>query len=75
MPDRTPSLADVCLAIAEGHLAVSSDGITYQVSAHELRRYFNHHHPLSILTLVQSLSDHDPNSFTASSPDLCSSGR
>ena len=40
MSDRIPTLAEVCSAIAEGRLAVSSDGSTYQVSAFELRRYF-----------------------------------
>ena len=41
MSDRVPTLADVCSAIAEGRLSVSSDGSTYQVSARELRRYFS----------------------------------
>ena len=40
MSDRIPTLAEVCSAIAEGRLAVSSDGSTYQVSAFELRLYF-----------------------------------
>jgi hypothetical protein len=40
MPDRIPTLAEVCSAIAEGRLSVSSDGSTYQISARELRRYF-----------------------------------
>lgn len=41
MADRIPTLADICSAIAEGHISVSSDGLMYQVSALELRRYFN----------------------------------
>jgi hypothetical protein len=41
MSDRIPTLAEVCSAIAEGRLSVSSDGSTYQVSARELRRYFS----------------------------------
>jgi len=41
MSDRIPTLAEVCSAIAEGRLAVSSDGSTYQISALELRRYFS----------------------------------
>ncbi len=75
MPDHTPTLADVCLAIAEGHLTVSSDGNAYQVSARELRRHFNHHRSLTPLALVQSLSFRYPDSSTLASPDLCSSGR
>jgi hypothetical protein len=41
MSDRIPTLAEVCSAIAEGRLSVSSDGSTYQVTARELRRYFS----------------------------------
>jgi hypothetical protein len=41
MSDRVPTLAEVCSAIAEGRLSVSSDGSTYQISARELRRYFS----------------------------------
>ncbi len=41
MSDRIPTLADVCSAIAEGHIAVAIDGSMYQVNALELRRYFN----------------------------------
>ena len=41
MSDRIPTLAEVCSAIAEGRLSVSSDGSTYQISARELRRYFS----------------------------------
>jgi hypothetical protein len=46
MPDRIPTLAEVCSAIAEGRLSVSSDGSTYQVSARELRRYFSNYSSL-----------------------------
>ena len=41
MSDRFPTLAEVCSAIAEGRLSVSSDGSTYLISARELRRYFS----------------------------------
>jgi hypothetical protein len=41
MSDHIPTLADVCSAIADGHLAASSDGASYHVNALELRRYFN----------------------------------
>jgi hypothetical protein len=41
MSDRVPTLADVCSAIAEGHIAAVVDGSMYQVNALELRRYLN----------------------------------
>ena len=41
MSDRIPTLADVCSAIAEGHIPVAVEGPMYQVNALELRRYFN----------------------------------
>jgi hypothetical protein len=41
MPDRIPTFADVCSAIAEGRLSVETDGSVYQINAFELRRYFN----------------------------------
>jgi hypothetical protein len=41
MSDRIPTLAEVCSAIAEGRLSVSSDGSSYQINALELRRYFS----------------------------------
>ena len=43
MSDHTPTLADLCSAIAEGSIAATLDGATYQVSIYELRRYFNRH--------------------------------
>jgi len=46
MSDRVPTLAEVCSAIAEGRLSVSSDGSTYQISARELRRYFSNNSSL-----------------------------
>jgi hypothetical protein len=44
--DRIPTLADVCYAIAEGHVSVALDDNMYSVSALELRRYFNKSRPL-----------------------------
>jgi hypothetical protein len=41
MSDRVPTLADVCSAIAEGHIAAVVDGSMYRVNALELRRYLN----------------------------------
>jgi hypothetical protein len=46
MSDRIPTLADVCSAIAEGHIPVALDGSMYQVNALELRRYFTKLHSL-----------------------------
>ena len=41
MFDHIPTLADVCSAIAEGHIAAVMDGSVYRVNALELRRYLN----------------------------------
>ena len=41
MSERIPTLADVCSAIAEGHIAAVVDGSMYRVNARELRRYLN----------------------------------
>jgi len=41
MSDRIPTLADVCSAIADGHIAAVIEGSMYRVNALELRRYLN----------------------------------
>ena len=65
MSDRIPTLADVCNAIAEGHIPVAVDGPMYQVNALELRRYFTKLRPLpAISTTSDPLS---PSSHTDSS--------
>ncbi len=46
MPDRFPTFADVCSAIAEGHIDAAVDGSMYSVNAFELRRYLNKLRPL-----------------------------
>ncbi|GAC1433555.1 MAG: hypothetical protein PVS3B3_12560 [Ktedonobacteraceae bacterium] len=46
MSDRFPTLADVCSAIAEGHIDAAVDGSMYHVNAFELRRYLNKLRPL-----------------------------
>jgi hypothetical protein len=56
MSDRVPTLADVCSAIAEGRLAVASDGQAYLVNAFELRRYFNRCRSLPPISLLDTLS-------------------
>ena len=55
MSDRVPTLADVCSAIAEGRLSVSSDGSTYQVSARELRRYFSNNSSFPVFSDIDVL--------------------
>lgn len=45
MSDHIPTFADVCCAIAEGHITAVTDGSVYQVNVLELRRYFNRSHP------------------------------
>lgn len=52
MSDRTPTLADVCSAIAEGHIAASVDGYMYQVNALELRRYLNKFRSLPTISII-----------------------
>jgi hypothetical protein len=47
MSDRIPTLADLCCAIAEGHVTASVDGSMYLVNALELRRYLNNSHSCS----------------------------
>jgi hypothetical protein len=55
MSDRVPTLAEVCSAIAEGRLSVSSDGSTYQISARELRRYFSNNSSLHAFSDIDVL--------------------
>jgi len=74
MFDQTLTLADVCSAIAEGRLAATSDGRTYEVSARELRRYFNERCSFPPLTYVQVLSSSSFNSGASSLPGFCNSG-
>lgn len=59
MPDRSPTLADVCSAIAEGHIDAAVDGSMYQVNAFELRCYLNRLRPLPSVNLSAS-SVQDP---------------
>ena len=54
MSDRIPTLAEVCSAIAEGRLSVSSDGSTYQISALELRRFFSKNTSLPALSYTDA---------------------
>jgi hypothetical protein len=74
MFDQIPTLADVCSAIAEGRLAATSDGRSYEVSAFELRRYFNERCSFPPLTHVQVLSSCGFDANASSLPGLCSSG-
>ncbi len=63
MSDRIPTFADICSAIAEGHIATSTDGLTYQVNALELRRYLNKFR--SLPTISASFTQ-DATQFSAS---------
>jgi hypothetical protein len=76
MSDHIPTLADVCSAIAEGHLAVASDGSAYQVNAFELRRHFNKLHSLPAIVFWDGiLTTTYPDSCDTTSHDLYSCGR
>ncbi len=50
MPDRFPTFADVCSAIAEGHIDAAVDGTMYQVNAYELRRFLTKPRSLPTIT-------------------------
>jgi hypothetical protein len=63
MSDRIPTLADVCSAIAEGHITAAVDGSMYQVNALELRRYFVKLHPLPVLSPSSDPSPHPDSSL------------
>jgi len=73
--DHIPTLADVCSAIAEGHLAADSDGNMYQVNALELRRYFTKRYSLPAISFVNAPNSVCADSGQWSSSDLCSLGR
>jgi hypothetical protein len=77
MFDRIPTLADVCSAIAEGHIPVAVDGSMYQVNAFELRRYLNRLRPLPTVSTASAhdSSPHaDSHSWPLSGSTLCSFG-
>ena len=77
MFDHIPTLADVCSAIAEGHISVAVDDSMYQVNAFELRRYLNRLRPLPTISAA-SANDSSPHSDTNRWPfsvsPLCSLG-
>jgi hypothetical protein len=75
MSDHIPTIADVCSAIADGRLAASSDGSTYQVNALELRRYFNKRRPLPTISFLDALSSAYADSREWPLLDLCGFGR
>jgi hypothetical protein len=54
--DRIPTLADVCCAIAEGHVSVTLDDNMYTINALELRRYFNKSRPLPAVSQPSATS-------------------
>lgn len=76
MSDHIPTLADVCSAIAEGRLAVASDGFVYQVNAFELRRHFNRIHSLPAITFLDRvLTSSSYESHDTTPCDIYSCGR
>jgi len=75
MSDHIPTLADVCSAIAEGQLAVASDGSTYQINALELRRHFNKRYSLPTISFLENiLSPVCSDACDSTNLDLCSFG-
>ncbi len=67
MSDRIPTLADVCSAIAEGHIPVALDGSMYQVNALELRRYFTKLHALPTISTPPDPASHSDSSAWSTS--------
>jgi hypothetical protein len=65
MSDRNPTLADVCSAIADGHIAAVIDGSMYRINALELRRYLNKLRSLPVVS-VTAAPDSSPR---ANSPE------
>ncbi len=51
MSDHVPTLADICSAIADGHIDASVEGDVYQLNARELRRYLRRLHSRSSATI------------------------
>ncbi|QBD82321.1 hypothetical protein EPA93_42635 [Ktedonosporobacter rubrisoli] len=73
MSDRIPTVADLCKAIAEGHIAATLDGRVYHVNALELRRYLDRFRSFpTISTFVQRSS---LAGYEYLQPNLCRSGR
>lgn len=60
MADRVPTIADLCCAIAEGHVDATVEGTTYKLSVYELRRYLNRFRALPAISprITQKLSSH-----------------
>lgn len=59
MPDYTPTFADLCSAIADGGVIATLDGSMYEVSAFELRRYFNKPRALPGIATLQPQSSQE----------------
>jgi hypothetical protein len=69
MSDRIPTLADVCSAIAEGHIPAAIEGPMYHVNALELRRYFTKLRSIPALaTLLDSSQSSDSPEWSTSAP-------
>lgn len=70
MSNRIPTFADICSAIAEGHIAATVvDGAMYQMSVFELRRYLNKFRSLPTIStaIEQAPSPHpDTDSWSVS---------
>lgn len=64
MADSVPTIADLCCAIAEGHIDTTVEGTTYKLSVYELRRYLNKFRALPTISprvtqMLSSRSDSD----------------
>jgi hypothetical protein len=71
MFDRTPTLADVCSAIADGQIVFTIDGPMYQINALELRRYLNRSRGLPPISPSQDARLHcEPEGWSTSRPSV-----
>lgn len=69
MTDHTPTLGDLCCAIADGSLAAQLNGSMYEVNALELRRYlskFRATPSLSFASLESALLGSDSQQWSGS---------
>jgi len=66
MADRTPTLGDLCSAIAEGQVAATVEGAMYQLNVFELRRYLNKFRSLPLPTITTVLEQSRSSQATSS---------
>jgi len=61
MADHIPTFADICSAIADGHVAATIEDSMYQLNVYELRRYLNKFRSLPVVSSADG-QDSSPHS-------------